>query len=253
MPYAKNGDVNIYYEVEGEGEPLVLLHGGGASLESWRGAGYVEALKQDYQIILIDERGQGKSDKPHDSESYNIEYRVSDVTIVLDNLGIISSHFFGYSYGGRICLECARFVPDRVKSLIIGGMGPMGKTPDGSNPVLQLYAAGPDALIANLEQSGPLPADLKAQFLANDFDAMVAILKSPWPNLEEYLPDMNMAALIIIGESDKLWPFKEIGESYRVLTNMTFISLPNLDHGEAFIRSDQVLPHIKEFLTKVIK
>ena len=70
MPYTKNGDVNIYYEVEGEGPPLVMLHGLTSSLEGWRESGYIDALKDDYQLILMDARGHGKSDKPHDPAMY---------------------------------------------------------------------------------------------------------------------------------------------------------------------------------------
>ena len=63
MPYAKNGDINIYYEVEGEGPPPVMLHGLICSLEDIREAGYVDALKDDYQLIL-----------PRDSENCSQEF-----------------------------------------------------------------------------------------------------------------------------------------------------------------------------------
>ena len=72
MPKVKNGDINIYYEVEGEGPPLVMLHGFAGSLEHWRDFGYVDELKKDYKVVLIDNRGHGKSDKPHDPAMYNI-------------------------------------------------------------------------------------------------------------------------------------------------------------------------------------
>jgi pimeloyl-ACP methyl ester carboxylesterase len=64
MPYANNNGVKIYYEVEGQGPPLLMLHGFAGSLEDWREAGYVAAFKNDYQLILVDLIGHGKSDKP---------------------------------------------------------------------------------------------------------------------------------------------------------------------------------------------
>ena len=64
MPYTNNGDINIYYEVEGHGPPLVLHHGIMGSMENWREAGYVDGLRSDYQIILMDARGHGNRDKP---------------------------------------------------------------------------------------------------------------------------------------------------------------------------------------------
>jgi pimeloyl-ACP methyl ester carboxylesterase len=120
-----------------------LLHGGGKDLNSWREFGFAEGLRNDYRLVLIDERGCGKSGKPIDSELYNTEYRVGDVTAVLDDLNVKSAHLLGYSYGGRIAMECAKVVPLRVVSLIIGGMGPQGKSSDGSNPVLKLLEANP--------------------------------------------------------------------------------------------------------------
>ncbi len=66
MPYADNEGVRIFYEVVGDGPPLVLQHGMMMSLRRWSMAGYVDALKSKYRLILIDARGHGQSDKPHD-------------------------------------------------------------------------------------------------------------------------------------------------------------------------------------------
>ena len=66
MLYAHNQGVRIHFTVEGEGPPLVLQHGFASSLQTWYITGYVEALQSDYQLILVDARGHGGSDKPHD-------------------------------------------------------------------------------------------------------------------------------------------------------------------------------------------
>src|SRR3984893_13969291 len=84
MPYADNGNVRIHYQVEGEGPALVLQHGFTESVVDWYEAGYVEALRPDYRLILIDARGHGASDKPHDPDAYVLNRRVSDVVAVLD-------------------------------------------------------------------------------------------------------------------------------------------------------------------------
>ncbi len=63
MPYAENQGTRIYYEVEGQGPPLVLGHGGGDSLEMWRKFGYTEDLKENYQLVLFDLPGHGQSDR----------------------------------------------------------------------------------------------------------------------------------------------------------------------------------------------
>jgi len=86
MPYANNQGVRIHYEVEGDGPPLVLLHGFGNTLEMWYDSGHVESLKNDYRLILIDARGHGASEKPHDPEAYKMELMVTDVVAVLNSM-----------------------------------------------------------------------------------------------------------------------------------------------------------------------
>jgi pimeloyl-ACP methyl ester carboxylesterase len=95
MPYANHKGVRIHYEVDGTGPPLVLEHGLGTSLELWRLTGFAEPLKSDYQLILVDPRGHGASDKPHDPEAYRMAFRVADVVAVLDDLQIGKAHYCG--------------------------------------------------------------------------------------------------------------------------------------------------------------
>ena len=70
MPYVNSQGLRIHYQVEGDGPPLVLQHGFSDSLESWYDFGYVDALKPDYTLILVDARGHGQSGKPHDPDAY---------------------------------------------------------------------------------------------------------------------------------------------------------------------------------------
>src|SRR5258705_11830015 len=93
MPYADNGNVRIHYQVEGEGPALVLQHGFTESVMDWYETDYVEALRPDYRLILIDARGHGASDKPHDPDAYVLNRRVADVVAVLDALDIAKKDF----------------------------------------------------------------------------------------------------------------------------------------------------------------
>ena len=113
MPYVINDGVHIHYQMEGAGPPLVLHHGVTASLKRWYQCGYVEALRDRYRLILIDARGHGKSDKPHEPAAYQTERRVADVLAVLDDVGIERAHVFGSSTGGLIGFALARPAPDR--------------------------------------------------------------------------------------------------------------------------------------------
>jgi pimeloyl-ACP methyl ester carboxylesterase len=102
----------------------VLQHGFTDSLESWYEFGYVSALKPDYRLILLDARGHGGSEKPHEPAAYEDQLNVADILAVLDTLHIATAHFFGYSMGGWIGFALAKYAPERVSSLIIGGRHP---------------------------------------------------------------------------------------------------------------------------------
>ena len=88
MPFANNNGIRIHYEIEGTGVPLILQHGFTDSLESWYENGYVETLKRDYGLILVDARGHGASDKPHETSAYAMERRTADILAVLRDLDI---------------------------------------------------------------------------------------------------------------------------------------------------------------------
>ena len=102
----------------------MFQHGFTSSLKNWYAYGYVEPLKADPRLILIDARGHGESDKAHDPAQYELELRVNDVVSLLDELGIDKAHFLDYSMGWRIGFGIAIHAPERVNSLIIGGMHP---------------------------------------------------------------------------------------------------------------------------------
>ena len=97
MPYVTNDKVRIHYEVIGDGPPLFLHHGFTQSMRRWHFHGYVEALKADNQLILIDARGHGKSDKPHDTEMYAFPAMANDALAVLNELGIQQTRYWGFS------------------------------------------------------------------------------------------------------------------------------------------------------------
>src|SRR5215831_1188383 len=120
MPYATNHGVRIYYETEGSGPPLLLHCGFLQSLQDWRDAGYVAVLRDDFRLILLDPRGQGASDKPHDPAAYAVDAFVADVVAVLDDLGEATAHFRGYSMGGNIGAAMGHLAPHRCRSLVIG-------------------------------------------------------------------------------------------------------------------------------------
>jgi pimeloyl-ACP methyl ester carboxylesterase len=248
--------VKVYHEVEGQGPPLLLHHGLSGSSQDWRTNGYVAGLRNDYRVIVLDARRHGNSDKPHDPEAYAEETRVGDVTAVLDALGIDSCHFFGYSLGGIVGLRVAKYVPQRIRSVIVGGAGTSGATLNTLNPSRRkLLEAGPEAVIAAWEKAEGVPMlpECKAQVRASDFIASIAMQDCPWPGVETDLPSMTTPFLIFAGEADSYFANRDLRTMFKGLPNAALFTLPGLDHFQAYVRGDLVLPYAKEFLTRVGK
>ena len=248
MPYADNEGVRIYYQIEGEGPELVLHHWSLATMNDWYDYGYVSALKNDYRLVLLDARGHGASDKPHRQEAYLLKERVKDIVTVLDDLDIARAHFFGYSMGGWIGFGAARYAPERFRSLIIGGQHPYAQNMDGLRQLVRYGVEhGPKAFVTMWEENyGPLPSGEKKRMLGYDYEALL-VLAQDREGLEAVLPTMRMPCLLYAGEMDEVYPLAQ--KCAKQIANVTFVTLPGLGHGAAIERIDQVLPHIKKFLS----
>ncbi|MEW6640046.1 MAG: alpha/beta hydrolase [Pseudomonadota bacterium] len=125
MPSFHNGNVEIAYLDEGEGDPILLIHGFASSKNvNWVYPGWVSELtKAGRRVIAIDNRGHGESTKLYDSEQYHIGIMAADARALLDHLGISSADIMGYSMGGRITAYLAYSAPERVRSAVLGGIG----------------------------------------------------------------------------------------------------------------------------------
>ena len=256
MAYANNRGVRIHFEVEGEGPPLLLLHGLGGTLGVWRDRGYTEVLKLKYTLVLVDARGHGESDKPHDIEAYEAKLWASDVVAVLDEAGIGTAHYFGYSMGGAIGFALATYVPERFHSLILGGSSPYrGEAEvEAMDLIRRRLEAGAEAGIAYREQSlgRPLTQEEKSRLLATDYQALLASLQTVrLSNFVDVLPTMSMPCLLFAGDADPRCAGAK--EATAQMPNATFVTLPGLDHSQGLARSDIVLPHVTKFLAEVEK
>jgi 3-oxoadipate enol-lactonase len=116
MPVAKVGGINIYYEIHGRGEPLVLIYGYAGHSGLW--FRQIPVLSKKYRVIAFDNRGMGRSDKPN--IPYTMAMLAGDVAGLLDAIGVDSAHIFGISMGGMIAQHFALNYPQRVTSLILG-------------------------------------------------------------------------------------------------------------------------------------
>ncbi len=217
------------------------------SLNRWYLHGYVDTLKSDYQLILIDARGHGQSDKPHDPAAYTLSLQASDVLAVLNDLGIRQAHYWGYSMGGMIGFGMAKYAPERLRALIIGGNHPYERTLPAAT---RLDGSDPDAFLEaffgrlRVDQAS-IPPEIREEILANDFRA-IAAAQQDRPSIADILPGMTMPCLLYAGESDPVFPKTQ--ESATHIPNAVFVSLPDLDHAAVFRESRLILPHVTAFL-----
>src|ERR1700741_3188228 len=128
MPKIDRNGVKIYYEVHGNGPPLILTHGYSSTSAMWQGQ--VEALSKHHKLILWDMRGHGQSDYPDDPAAYSEALTVGDIAALLDEVGAAKAIVGGLSLGGYMSLAFYRAHPDRVRALLIIDTGPGFKKDD---------------------------------------------------------------------------------------------------------------------------
>lgn len=125
MPSFKNGDVEIAYLDEGEGEPIALIHGFASTKEvNWAQPGWVSELNRaGRRVVALDNRGHGASSKLYDPAAYHSVAMADDVRALLDHLQIERADIMGYSMGARITAFLAVKHTERVRSAVLGGLG----------------------------------------------------------------------------------------------------------------------------------
>jgi pimeloyl-ACP methyl ester carboxylesterase len=258
MPVANNQGVHIHFDSEGAGVPLVCMHGFSSNRTIWRSSNFVAPLGQDYRLVLIDARGHGESDKPHEPAAYDFHHMVDDIIAVLDTLHIDRTHYLGYSMGGEIGFALATRYPQRLRSLIVGGSSPYNReTAADVDFLLDLYgkgvAHGIEALIAGFAEWGEVTPAHEARLRSADLHAQLAWLhwyRTHIPFYGNALAAMTMPCLLYAGELDEPY-YSDSKAGAAQLPNATFVGLPGMKHGEAGGASELLVPHIREFLAAI--
>lgn len=236
--------VRIHYRIEGQGEPVLLIHGFGLNgMMQWTKVR--NALKDDYRVIAIDNRGHGKSGKPHDPEQYGIEMARDQVRL-LDHLGIEKAHIIGYSMGGGIALQVVVGHPERVQTAVIGGSGwsepdegdfelrrPLIEDLENERGFGKLFERLASTESNEKERQGM--AQLGALLAAiNDQKALAAVLKGRWDHrpTEEQVRAIQTPMAAIIGENDPIRPAAEKLKELNPATKL--IIVPDASHQTAY-------------------
>ncbi len=251
--------VKIHYILEGQGEPVVLIHGFTASIPvQWGLPGILSKLSKDYQVIALDNRGHGRSDKPHDPAQYGPEM-VNDVIRLLDHLKIAKAHVVGYSMGGFMTSYLLNTHPDRVLTATLGGAG-WSKRDDARLDFMAELADSLDAgkgigpLIERLtpaERPKPTEEQIKAVnqmlMLTNDSKALAACVRGMkgLAVTEQQLRANKVPTLALIGEVD---PLKAgVDELQQCMSNLKVEVIKGADHMTAF-RSPEFIEDLQAFL-----
>ena len=243
--YATSSDrISIHYHVEGDGTPLVLLHGFADRGNSWRDAGYLAPLVAGgSRVILIDQRGHGASDAPHRREDYSGALRAADVIAVLDALGLQQADIFGYSMGGWCALNVAASHPDRVGRLVVGGSHPFAQSLSFYRNALRSKAVWSGIMLA---LGGSLTPDWQARIRQNDVEALRAAVAEDRPDISGSLKTFPRDCLFYVGSKDSRR--ESVARAAASMPHAEFAELPGCDHIQTFLRADRVVPLVTAFL-----
>jgi pimeloyl-ACP methyl ester carboxylesterase len=246
-----NDGIRIAYQVIGYGPPSLLHHGFSVSGRDWLDD-VVPAFRNEYQLIVIDARGHGASDKPHDPEAYSMSKCVSDILAVLDAQGIERTHFWGYSMGCRIGFGLGALAPERVTSSILGGSHPLLDPPERYEAGNAVLREGMEQFLAVWETLDPaLTHEQRQRICANDIDALLAcrVARSLDGTWESSLPGMTMPCLLFAGDQDE--PSHTLAQrAAKQMPNAQFLSLPGCDHVAAGALSSQLDVTVRAFLAR---
>lgn len=232
MPVFTHGNVDVAYRDEGEGEPIVLVHGFASNAEvNWFYPSWASVLKgAGYQVVALDNRGHGASTKLYDPEKYHIGDMSSDVIALMDHLAIRKAHVMGYSLGARISGYLSLQHPERVHTVIFGGLGMAlveGGGP-GENVALALEAPSLDDVI------DPMGRAFRAfaEQTRSDRRALAACLRGSRRRMTiEEAGRLAMPVLIAVGTTDDVaGSAQRLGQ---IIPGSEVLDIPGRDHMRA--------------------
>jgi len=248
MPSFHDGAVEIAYLDEGEGDPIILVHGFASTKNvNWVYPTWVSELKKSgRRVIALDNRGHGDSAKLYDAEAYHIGTMAGDVSALMDHLDIARADIMGYSLGARMTAFLARYQPQRLRSAVLGGIGIgliEGGGP-GENVAEALEASSLD------EVTDPVGRTFRsfADQTRSDRRALAACLRGSRRLMtRDEAAGIGVPVLIAVGTSDEIaGSATALG---RIIPGAEVLDIPNRDHMRAV--GDKVYKEgVLEFLSR---
>ena len=276
MPYITVGqensaDIDLYYEDQGSGQPVVLIHGYPLNGASWEKQ-TVALLQAGYRVITYDRRGFGASSKP--AGGYEYDTFAADLATILDILDLVDVVLVGFSMGtGEVARYLSRYGSDRIaKAAFLGSLEPYllvtEDNPDGAGPQ-EFFNGIADAVTAdryafftgffanfyNLDENlGSRISEeaLRAHWNVAATSGAVAAAASPltWPtDFRADIPAITVPALIVHGTSDNILPIDKTGRKFApLLPDATYAEVEGAPHGFLWTHAAEVNEHLLGFL-----
>jgi 3-oxoadipate enol-lactonase len=262
MPYAHVNSVKIYYELYGKGETIVFLNGILANTLSWMNQ--VPYFAERHQVLLLDFRGQGKSEKP--TMQYSMETHADDLKALMDYLRLDRVHLVGISFGGEVSLVFAKKYPKRLKSLVIAC------AVSYINPTVKAMAER--WLVAARLKSGKnlfetvYPDVFSDEFIEErwdfisstapfydtsvDMDAFIELLKGFMElNVTTELNRIKTPTLIIAAEKDKIKPPKYSQIIHENIPRSKFVIIKKSGHTVIWEKPEEFNTIVSRFIEQI--
>jgi pimeloyl-ACP methyl ester carboxylesterase len=243
----KVNDINMYYEIHGEGFPLLMIRGLSSDVYRWP-LRLIKELSKNFKVVLFDNRGAGRTDKP-DIE-YSIKMMAEDTIGLMICLSIEKAHILGYSMGGSIAQEISLSYPEKVTKLILCSAGCGGpKSIPASKDVRKELASDREGLSAEDLLRNWLPIYFTENFIQNKPDEVEDYIRksllAPIPpyafkhqlaavfsfNSYERLKNIKSPTLMISGKEDILVPHENSILLAENIPGAKLSLLDNLGHG----------------------
>jgi pimeloyl-ACP methyl ester carboxylesterase len=232
MPSFHNGDVEIAYLDEGEGDPILLVHGFASTKNvNWVYPTWVSELRKNgRRVIALDNRGHGDSAKLYDPAAYEIGTMAGDVTALMDHLNIERADIMGYSLGSRMTALLALHHPERLRSAIFGGLG-IGLI-EGGGPGENVAKALEAPSLDNVTDPVGRTFRAFADQTRSDRLALAACMRgSRGLMTREQAARISVPTLIAVGTTDEV--AGSAAALGKIIPGSEVLDIPNRDHMRA--------------------